>query len=75
LAGGEAGIRMQAGNELFSFAAWPMSVELPVSYDASDPPLPREEDDEGTILPHPELDDARDGDDTAEDDNDAGEPA
>ena len=53
-------IEVPAGSQPFSFASWPLSVDLPVSYDASDPPMPREEDEEGTIIPSAELDDPRD---------------
>src|SRR5215831_11515449 len=57
LSDGEAVVSITAGNQKFGFTAWPLSVECPVSYDASDPPMPREEDDEGTIVPGQELDD------------------
>jgi hypothetical protein len=60
LAAGDACVTVNAGNEPFSFASWPLSVKLPVCYDASDPPMPREEDEEGTIIPGAELDDSRD---------------
>jgi hypothetical protein len=61
LSDGETLVSIRAGNQKFGFCASPLSVELPVSYDANDPPMPREEDDEGTIVPGAELDDAIDG--------------
>ena len=60
LAGGASFAEVAAGNEHFGFASWPLSVDFPVSYDADDPPMPREEDEEGTIIPSTELDDPRD---------------
>jgi hypothetical protein len=60
LADGASFVEVPTGNEQFSFASWPLTVEFPVSYDADDPPMPREEDEEGTIIPGPELDDPRD---------------
>jgi len=66
--GGASLVEVPAGNEPFSFASWPLSVDFPVSYDADDAPMPREEDEEGTIIPSAELDDPRDdlGDDDVE---------
>src|ERR1700722_5131729 len=66
LAAGEPTITAEAGNEAFSFAAWPMELEIPVSYDANDPPLPTEEDEAGTIIPTPDLDDHADDDSDSE---------
>ena len=60
LADGQSAITAEAGNERFSFAAWPMEIEIPVSYDAIDPPLPSEEDDAGNIILRPDLDDHTD---------------
>jgi hypothetical protein len=60
LADGASFVEVPAGNEKFRFASWPLTIDFPVSYDADDPPMPREEDDEGTIIPGPELDDPRD---------------
>jgi hypothetical protein len=71
LADGAPSVELRAGNERFSFASWPMSIDFPVSYDADDPPMPREEDDEGTIIPSPELDDP--SDDLIEDEDDGEE--
>ena len=48
---------MKAGNVEFSMASWPLIVPLPVSYEATDPPLPIEEDEEGNIIPSAALDD------------------
>jgi hypothetical protein len=68
LAAGEKEIAVAAGNEQFSFATWPIELDMPVSYDASDPPLPSEEDDEGNIIPTTALDDQTDD---ADDDDEA----
>jgi hypothetical protein len=68
LADGAPFVVLRAGSDRFSFASWPMSIDFPVSYDADDPAMPREEDDEGTIIPTPELDDP--SDDLIEDDDD-----
>jgi hypothetical protein len=50
-------IVMAAGDSRFRVLTWPLSVEVPVSYEATDPPLPSEEDDDGTIIPSAALDD------------------
>jgi hypothetical protein len=60
LGAGASAIEMPAGSDRFKFATWPMTLDFPVSYDADDPPMPREEDEEGTIIPKPEFDDPRD---------------
>jgi hypothetical protein len=57
LADGAPGVVLTAGNDQFEVAAWPLSTELPVSYDADDPPSPSEEDEEGNIIPSAALDD------------------
>jgi hypothetical protein len=57
LADGKGAIAMTAGNITFEVATWPLVANVPVSYDATDPPLPSEEDDEGTIVPSASLDD------------------
>lgn len=57
LAGNKATITMEAGHVQFEVSAWPLLVDVPVSYEASDPPLPSEEDDEGNIVPSAALDD------------------
>jgi hypothetical protein len=72
LADGNEHIVLTAGNEQFCLASWPLEIEIPVSYDATDPPLPREEDDEGTITPSSVLDDQFDDDDA--DEEGSGEP-
>jgi hypothetical protein len=59
IADGSSSIEMEAGNVSFGLTTWPLSVQLPVSYEASDPPPPREEDDEGNILPTVILGDHR----------------
>src|SRR5205085_2178937 len=56
LAAGESEVALHAGNITFSVRAWPLNVNVPVSYDAADPPLPREEDEEGNITPTSALD-------------------
>jgi hypothetical protein len=65
LAVGQGAIALSAGDESFSVATQPLLADVPVSYDATDPPLPSEEDDEGTIVPTASLDDHFD--DTDED--------
>jgi hypothetical protein len=62
LAAGESAIVLQAGNIAFGVAAWPLIVNVPVSYDATDPPLPSEEDEEGNITPTSVLDEFDDSD-------------
>jgi TIR domain len=52
-------IEIPTGNDRFKFATWPITLDFPVSYDTDDPPMPREEDEEGTITTNPELDDPR----------------
>jgi hypothetical protein len=56
LAQGGAQAELVAGNVKFSVGSWPILADLPVSYEASDPPLPSEEDDEGNIVPSAALD-------------------
>lgn len=71
LADGEAEVCMEAGNVRFVMAAWPLTAQLPVSYEATDPPLPTEEDEEGNIVPTAALDnhlDDLEGEDEPEDD-------
>jgi hypothetical protein len=51
-------IVVSAGNTTFEIATWPLCLDVPVSYDAVDPPLPTEEDDQGNIVPSAALDDA-----------------
>jgi hypothetical protein len=57
LANGNPAIAAAAGNETFQISTWPLLVEVPVSYDATDPPLPSEEDDQGNIVPGAALED------------------
>jgi len=49
-------IILRAGQEQFTVSAWPLVAEVPFSYEASDPPLLSEEDDEGNIVPIHALD-------------------
>jgi hypothetical protein len=60
LAAGFFHIELDAGNVKFELATWPLCARSSVSYDAFDPPLPSEEDDEGTIVPTAALDDQLD---------------
>jgi hypothetical protein len=57
LAGGNPAIAVSAGSEVFEIATWPLCVDVPVSYDATDAPLPTEEDEQGNIIPSAALDD------------------
>lgn len=60
LADDASGITLEAGNINFKLATWPIVAQSDVSYDAFDPPLPIEEDDEGNIVPTAALDDQMD---------------
>ncbi len=57
LAANKASITMEAGHVQFTVSASPLLADVPVSYEATDPPLPSEEDDEGNIVPSAALDD------------------
>jgi hypothetical protein len=57
LAAGTPEITLEAGNINFQLATWPILAHSDVSYDAFDPPLVVEEDDEGNIVPTAALDD------------------
>jgi hypothetical protein len=57
LAGNHDDIIMETGHEKFSVARWPITAQIPVSYEATDPPLPSEEDEDGNIIPNAALDD------------------
>ena len=57
LANGNTAIAMAAGNETFHASTWPLLADVPVCYDATDPPLPNEEDEQGNIVPSAALDD------------------
>lgn len=74
LANGTDVLTMVAGDVKFDVVALPLLATIPVSYDAADPPLPSEEDEDGTIVPTAALDDHIDafGEDEAER-NDDGE--
>jgi hypothetical protein len=74
LAEGGDSLVMHAGQSTFAVSTWPLVVESPVSYEASDPPLPSEEDEEGNIVENSLLgdfmsdtDDGPDGEYTPED--------
>jgi hypothetical protein len=57
LADGSPTFIVRAGNETFAVSTWPLLLDMPVSYDATDPPLPIEEDEEGNIVQSAVLDD------------------
>jgi hypothetical protein len=66
-------IVIKAGDETFEVSTEPLLADVPVSYDATDPPLPREEDEEGNIVPTAALDDQVDDieeDQTPDDESD-----
>src|SRR5262249_34579819 len=51
LASGTDKVAFRAGDEApLSVNTWPLLAELPVSYEANDPPLPSDEDEEGNII-------------------------
>lgn len=60
LSDGQPSILLEAGNDKFEVATWPLLANVPVSYEATDPPLPTEEDEEGNIVPTDALDDQAD---------------
>jgi hypothetical protein len=60
LAEGAPEISIQAGNINFTVGTWPQLAESDASYDAIDPPLPVDEDDEGNIVPTAALEDQMD---------------
>jgi hypothetical protein len=66
LAAGSADVELDAGNVKFQLATWPLVAHSSVSFDAFDPPLASEEDEEGNIVPTPALDDQIDDMDEAE---------
>jgi TIR domain len=68
LAAGAAEITLEAGNTNFRLATSPIVAHSDVSYDAFDPPLATEEDDDGNIVPVAALDDQVD-------DMDEGDPS
>ncbi|MFI5386936.1 MAG: toll/interleukin-1 receptor domain-containing protein [Fimbriimonadales bacterium] len=74
LAGNNASIIMEAGHVQFMVSAWPLQATVPVSYEASDPPLPSEEDDEGNIVPSAALDEQIDDLDEGGEEGDPDEP-
>jgi TIR domain-containing protein len=60
LANGADALVIPAGGASFRVSTWPLLAELPVSYEATDPPLPSEEDEEGNIIPRADMDDRSD---------------
>jgi hypothetical protein len=58
---------IETGDGSFEVSIMPLLLDVPVSYEAVDPPLPSEEDDEGNIVPTATLDDQTD--DTDQDDS------
>jgi hypothetical protein len=56
LSAGKASLELEAGNELFCVSKFPMTVDVPVSYQQAGPAPVVEEDDDGTIIVRPELD-------------------
>jgi TIR domain len=72
LADGGTSVPMKAGNIEFAMASWPLTVQLPVSYEATDSPLPSEEDEEGNIVPSAALDDPWDEFEAGDDREDPG---
>ena len=70
LADGNPAIAAAAGNDSFQISTWPLLLKVPVSYDAVDPPLPIEEDDEGNIVPSAALEDEFEDLDEPEPDDD-----
>jgi TIR domain len=60
LANGEDTLVLKSGASSFHVAAWPLLANLPVSYEATDAPLPSDEDEEGNIVPSIDLDDRSD---------------
>ena len=67
LANDKRSISTSVGGDAIEISAWPLEVELSVSYDATDPPPPVEEDEEGNITPTSALDDRFDEFDGEED--------
>jgi len=53
-------LAMSAGETSLRVSTWPLTTELPISYEATDPPLPTDEDEEGNIIPSVDLDDHSD---------------
>jgi hypothetical protein len=70
LADGNPAIAAAVGNDSFQISTWPLLLKVPVSYDAVDPPLPTEEDDEGNIVPSAALEDEFEDLDEPEPDDD-----
>jgi hypothetical protein len=75
LADGADALVIPAGHASLRVSTWPLVAELPVSYEATDPPLLSEEDEEGNIVPSADLDDRSDDLDDATDAGEAGPPS
>lgn len=60
LGDGASAIIVETGTNSYQIATSPILCNSTVSYDATDPPLPREEDDDGTIVPGAALNDQTD---------------
>jgi len=79
LAQNKDAIVIEAGGVQFTTATWPLIANLPVSYEASDAPLPSEEDEEGNIVPSVALgdqsDDLDEAGEVADAPDDVGRPA
>jgi hypothetical protein len=71
LANGADVLVIRTGDASFRVSTWPLIAELPVSYEATDSPLPSDEDEEGNIVPTAELDDRFDDLDELTDANEA----
>src|SRR6266481_7855224 len=57
IANGDPAIAGAAGHDAFHISTRPLLADVPVSYDATDPPLPSEQDEQGNIVPRAALDD------------------
>lgn len=57
LACGQDAITLDTGDSAIKISSWPLTIPIPASYEASDPPMPSEEDEEGTVTPTAALDD------------------
>jgi hypothetical protein len=74
LSGAKGMVVLEAGHVRFGLSTWPLVAEVPVSYEAADPPLPSEEDEEGNIIPSAALDDEIDGLDEGDEEDGVDEP-
>ena len=74
LADGADALVIHTGDASFRVSTWPLLVELPVSYEATNSPPPSEEDEEGNIVPSADLDDRSDNLDEAAGASEVGTP-